>query len=160
MKTTQNTHTMKNNIILTLTQGEEYTHTINVNVNGKTQITFGQLLGQLNFKFFRSVAAMRYAGNKGFSFNNPFHFAIESNGVKLCDTITLPQEQKAKVRMSNTQEGQKRFARLMVGMLYSAMGEDVQTTKFGDVLETTYTMGDEAAAIRTFLDTPISELID
>lgn len=148
------------NVKLTLSQGQEYTHTINVNVNGKTNLTFGQLLGQLNFKFFRSVAAMRYAGNKGFSFNNPFHFAIETNGVKLCDTITLPQEQKAKVRMSNTQEGQKRFARLMVGMLYSALGEDVQSTTFGDVLDTTYTMSDEATAIRTFLDTPISEILD
>ena len=48
----------------------------------------------------------------------------------------------------------------MVGMLYSAMGEDVQTTTFGDVLETTYTLDDEAKAIRTFLDTPISEILD
>ena len=148
------------NVKLTLSQGQEYTHTISVNINEKASITFGQLLGQLNFKFFRSVAAMRFAGNKGFSFNNPFHFAIETNGVKLCDTITLDEQYQAKVRMSNTKHGQKRFALLMVGMLYTAMGEDVQTTTFGDVLDTTYTMSDEATAIRTFLDTPISEILD
>lgn len=148
------------NVKLTLSQGLEYTHTISVNINENASITFGQLLGQLNFKFFRSVAAMRFAGNKGFSFNNPFHFAIETNGMKLCDTITLDEEYKAKVRMSNTKHGQKRFALLMVGMLYTAMGEDVQSTTFGDVLDTTYTMSDEATAIRTFLDTPISEILD
>lgn len=147
-------------IKLTLTQGQEYTHTINVNVNNESKVTMGQLLGQLNFKFFRGVMAMRYSGNKGFSFNNPFHFAIECNNVQLCDTITLDVLQQAKVRMSSTIEGQKRFAKLMVGMLYSAIGEDFQSTNFGDVLETTYTMSDEAQSIRTFLDTPLSEILD
>jgi len=144
---------------MTLSQGSEYSHTISVNFNDKIKCTFGLLLGQLTFKFFRSVAAMRFAGNKGFSFNNPFHFAIETNGVTLCDTITLSEEQKAKVRMSNTKDGQKRFARLMCGMLYSAMGDGVIDTTFNDVLDTTYTLEDEAIAIRKFLDTEVVDII-
>ena len=152
-------------ISLTLNQTDRltnqviYSHTINVNVNTSVAVTFGQLVGQLNFKFFKSTMAMRHSGNKGFSFNNPFHFRIEANGHTICDTLELSEDLQAKVRMSNTIDGQKRFARLMMGMLYSAFGEDFEFTNFGDYEETTYISTDHAQCIRKFADMQVTEII-
>ena len=89
---------------LTLTQGNAYTHTIAVEVNESVTLTFGQLLGHLTHKFFRSTMAMRHSNNKGFSFNNPFDFIIECNGHKV-STLELDETLRAKVRMSNTKDG-------------------------------------------------------
>ena len=154
-------------VTLTLTQvnakqlaNVEYQHTISVKFNPQMSLTFGQLVGQLNFKFFKSVMAMRHSGNKGFSFNNPFHFTIESDGHTLCDTLQLEETLKAKVRMANTIEGQKRFARLMGGMLYSAFGDDFHYSNFDDYENTTYVNDDHAKAIRQFMDTQVVDIID
>jgi hypothetical protein len=152
-------------IALTLNQTDRltnqviYSHTINVSVNESIQVTFGQLVGQLNFKFFKSTMAMRHSGNKGFSFNNPFHFRIDANGHTICDTLELEEQYQAKVRMANTIDGQKRFARLMMGMLYSAFGEDFEFTNFGDYEETTYVSTDHAQSIRKFADLQVVDII-
>jgi hypothetical protein len=155
------------NITLTLTQVNridanvtEYQHTINVKLNTEVSVTFGQLIGQLNFKFFKSVMAMRHSGNKGFSFNNLFHFQIDADGHTLCNTLTLDETLKAKVRMANTIDGQKRFARLMAGMLYSAFGDDFHYSAFGDYEDTTYIGSDHAQSIRMFMDTEVCDIID
>lgn len=154
-------------VTLTLTQvnakqlaNVEYQHTITMKFNPNMTLTFGQLVGQLNFKFFKSVMAMRHSGNKGFSFNNPFHFEIKADGHTLCNTIELSEDLKAKVRMSNTIEGQKRFARLMGGMLYSAFGDDFHYSNFGDYEDTTYVNSDHCKAIRQFMDTQVVDIID
>jgi hypothetical protein len=150
-------------ISLTLNQTNNntivYSHTIQVNLNTSVAVSFGQLVGQLNFKFFKSVMAMRHSGNKGFSFNNPFHFRIEANGHTICDTLELSEDLQAKVRMSNTIDGQKRFARLMMGMMYSAFGEDFEFTNFGDYEDTTYISSDHAQCIRKFADMQVTEII-
>lgn len=144
---------------LTLTQGNEYSHTIAVNVNENVSLSFGQLLGHLTHKFFRSVMAMRHSGNQGFSFNNPFDFTIESNGFKV-STLELDQSLRAKVRMSNTADGQKRFTRLMCGMLFSAFGDDYSIVCFDDVMDVEYTMDTLDAEIRLFLDTQVKDILD
>ncbi len=154
------------NITLTLNQVSKvdstivYSHTIRVHLNESVTMSFGQLVGQLNYKFFKSTMAMRHSGNKGFSFNNPFHFAIAVDGVTLCDTLTLDQELQAKVRMANTIDGQKRFARLMMGMLYSLISEDLDFGTFADWDNTTYVMHDHETCIRQFADTQVVDLIE
>jgi hypothetical protein len=154
------------NITLTLNQVSKvdstivYSHTIRVHLNESVKLTFGQLVGQLNYKFFKSTMAMRHSGNKGFSFNNPFHFEIAVDGVTFCDTLTLDQELQAKVRMANTIDGQKRFARLMMGMLYSLISEDLDFGTYADWDNTTYVMSDHNECIRAFADTQVVDLID
>jgi hypothetical protein len=155
----QNINTILSDERQVIANEQIYSHKIVVNFNPNATMTFGQLVGQLNFKFFKSVMAMRHSGNKGFSFNNPFHFRIESEGHILCDTLTLDEDQKAKVRMSNTIDGQKRFARLMMGMLYTAFGEDFQTSNFDDYENTTYVSEDHAKCIRLFADTQLTDII-
>jgi hypothetical protein len=142
---------------LTLTQGNAYTHTIAVDVNESVTLTFGQLLGHLTHKFFRSTMAMRHSGNKGFSFNNTFDFTIECNGHKV-STLELDETLRAKVRMSNTKDGQKRFTRLMCGMLFSAFGDDYANVSFDDVSDIEYTMDTFQSEVRLFLDTQVSDI--
>ena len=142
---------------LTLNQGTSYSHTISVNVNENVTLTFGQLLGHLTHKFFRSTMAMRHSGNKGFSFNNPFDFTIETNGLRV-STLELNESLRAKVRMSNTSDGQKRFTRLMCGMLFSAFGDDYANVSFEDISDIEYTMDIFEKEVRQFLDMPISDI--
>ena len=145
-------------VTLTLAQGQEYSHTIAVNL-ADANLKVGQLLGHLVFKFFRSTMVMRQCGNKGFSFNNSFSFSIAVDGQVIANTITLDETLQAKVRMSNTIDGQKRFARLMMGMLYTAFGDDFQTSTFDDYENTTYVSEDHAKCIRLFADTQLTDII-
>jgi len=143
---------------LTLNQGTHYTHTISVTLNENVSLTFGQLLGHLTHKFFRSTMAMRHSGNKGFSFNNPFDFTIECNGMRV-STLQLDEMLRAKVRMSNTKDGQKRFTRLMCGMLFSAFDDnEFKEVCFSDVMDVEYTSESLEIEIRNFLDTDVKDI--
>lgn len=145
---------------------EIYSHKVSVNFNPNAQMTFGQLVGALNYKFFKSTMSIRHSGNKGFSFNNPFHFRIEADSKILCDTlkpndeIETSESIKSMVRMSNSRDGQKRFAKLMMGMLFTAFGEAYHFTNHADYSETTYVSEDHEKSIRLFADTPLSEILD
>ena len=147
-------------VTLTLAQGQEYSHTIALNL-ADANLKVGQLLGHLVFKFFRSTMVMRQCGNKGFSFNNSFSFSIAVDGQVIANTITLDETLQAKVRMSNTADGQKRFTTLMVGMLYVALENriDGELDFFHDVLETSYIPTDLQSDIRFFLDMKVGDIL-
>jgi hypothetical protein len=141
----------------TLTQGNEFSHQIVCTLNENVSLTFGQMLGHFTFKFFRSVMAMRYSGNKGFSFNNCFDFIIECNGQKV-STLELGEKLRAKVRMSNTKEGQQRFTKLMCGMLFNALSDDMKDVVFNDINDVYYLMDTFEKEVRLFLDTEVSDI--
>jgi hypothetical protein len=141
----------------TLTQGNQFSHQIVCTLNENVSLTFGQMLGHFTHKFFRSVMAMRHSGNKGFSFNSPFDFTIECNGHRV-STLELEETLRAKVRMSNTKEGQKRFTKLMCAMLFSAFGDNYAIVSFDDISDVEYTMDVFESEVRLFLDTQVLEI--
>ena len=154
----------------TLTQGNEFSHTIAVELNPSFTCTFGQLVGQIVFKFFRSAILIRKCGNKGFSFNKSFDFVLEIEGNRLCDTIANPmhkdmevtEEIKSKARMSNTKEGQQRFVKLLCAMLYASLDDTYKLSmaNFNHAYDVHYTAENSESEIRQFLDLQVVELID
>ena len=152
----------------TLTQGNEFSHTIAVELNPSFTCTFGQLVGQIVFKFFRSAILIRKCGNKGFSFNKSFDFILEVEGNRLCDTIANPmnkdmdvtEEIKSKARMSNTKDGQQRFVKLLCAMLYASLDDTYKASNFGDIYDVCYTSENSESEIREFLDTQVVDFLD
>jgi hypothetical protein len=155
-------------VTFTLTQGTHYTQTIAVNLNPSITCSFGQLVGSIAFKFFRSTILIRKCGNKGFKFNDAFDFILDVDGLRLCDTIESRKAEEietsekiqSKARMSNTKEGQARFIKLLCAMLYSSLDETYKASPNKDVYDISYTAENSDAEIRTFLDTQVVDFLD